>query len=209
MATKKSRVAQKKSRNAVKKKITKKVRKTPAKAKVTKKVAPAKAKVTKKVAPKVPKSKTKAKKTDKRPAVKAVKKTLAPKTKKIVQKKNLTPRGKLIQGIKQNLIMQRNILLNEAEEALNMLPGQTIFPDMGDQASAEIDRSFMLRLRGREQRLLKKIEAAIDKIDSGTFGICEACGEEINIKRLEARPVAGMCIFCKTEQEEEEKLRGA
>jgi DnaK suppressor protein len=104
--------------------------------------------------------------------------------------------------------MQRNILLNEAEEALNLLPGQTIFPDMGDQASAEIDRSFMLRLRGREQRLLKKIEAAIDKIDNGTFGVCEACGEEINIKRLEARPVTNMCIFCKTEQEEEEKLRG-
>jgi DnaK suppressor protein len=198
MATKKSKVAQKKSLKAVKKKITKKVKKTPAKAKVTKKVAP-----------KTPKSKTKAKKTDKRPAVKAVKKTLAPRTKKIVPKKNLTPRGKLIQKIKQTLVMQRNILLSEAEEALNLLPGQTIFPDMGDQASAEIDRSFMLRLRGREQRLLKKIEAAIDKIDNGTFGVCESCGEEINVKRLEARPVTNMCIFCKTEQEEEEKLRGA
>ena len=105
--------------------------------------------------------------------------------------------------------MQRNELLAGAEEALNELPGQTIFPDMGDQASAEIDRSFMLRLRGREQRLLKKIEAAIDKIESGVFGICDVCGEEIEIKRLQARPVTTMCIFCKTEQEEEEKLRGA
>lgn len=198
MATSKPKATQKKSLKAVKKKITKKVKKTPTKAKVTKKVVP-----------KAPKAKTKAKKTDKRHAVKALKKTPAPRTKKIALKKNLSPREKLIQKIKQTLVMQRNILLNEAEEALNLLPGQTIFPDMGDQASAEIDRSFMLRLRGREQRLLKKIEAAIDKIDNGTFGVCESCGEEINIKRLEARPVTNMCIFCKTEQEEEEKLRGA
>jgi len=198
MATKKSKVTQKKSLKPAKKKITKKVKRTPAKPKVAKKVAP-----------KVPKAKTKGKKADKRPAVKPVKKILAPRPNKIVLKKKLTPREKLLQNIKQALMMQRNILLNEAEEALNLLPGQTIFPDMGDQASAEIDRSFMLRLRGREQRLLKKIEAAIDKIDNGTFGVCEACGEEINIKRLEARPVTNMCIFCKTEQEEEEKLRGA
>jgi DnaK suppressor protein len=198
MATKKSKVTQKKSLKATKKKTAKKVKKTPSKAIGAKKITP-----------KAPKAKTKAKKTDKRPAAKAVKKALAPKIRKIALKKNLSPREKLIQKIKQTLVAQRNILLNEAEEALNLLPGQTIFPDMGDQASAEIDRSFMLRLRGREQRLLKKIEAAIDKIDNGTFGVCEACGEEINIKRLEARPVTNMCIFCKTEQEEEEKLRGA
>jgi DnaK suppressor protein len=122
--------------------------------------------------------------------------------------KKLSPREKRFQEIKKHLVMQRNELLTGAEEALNELPGQTIFPDMGDQASAEIDRSFMLRLRGREQRLLKKIEAAIEKIDTGVFGTCDVCGEEIEIKRLQARPVTTMCIFCKTEQEEEEKLRG-
>lgn len=198
MATRKSKGTKKKSLKAATKRVTKKVKQTPARAKTTKKLTP-----------KPAKAKMKGKKADKKPAVKAVKKTLAPRGGKSTPKKKLTPREKMIQDIKQSLIMQRNILLNEAEEALNILPGQTIFPDMGDQASAEIDRSFMLRLRGREQRLLKKIEAAIDKIDNGTFGICETCGEEINIKRLEARPVAGMCIFCKTEQEEEEKLRGA
>ena len=77
----------------------------------------------------------------------------------------------------------------------------------GDQASAEIDRNFMLRLKGRERKLLKKIDQALEKIEGGTYGICEACGEEINIKRLKARPVTTMCIECKTEQEEEEKLR--
>ena len=65
----------------------------------------------------------------------------------------------------------------------------------------------MLKLKGRERKLLAKIDEAIEKIDNGTYGICESCGEEINIKRLEARPVTTMCIECKTEQEEEEKLR--
>lgn len=123
-------------------------------------------------------------------------------------KKILSTRDKKILDIRKKLVEQRKALLSEAEEALNSLPGQTIFPDLGDQASAEIDRNFMLRLRGREQKLLKKIEAAIEKIDNGTFGICEVCGQEIDIKRLEARPVTTMCIECKTEQEEEEKLRG-
>lgn len=123
--------------------------------------------------------------------------------------KSLSPREKKIQEIRINLLSQKDSLLSGAEEALNELPGQTVFPDMGDQASAETDRSFMLRLRGREQRLLKKIDEAVDRIENGTFGICEDCGEEIDIKRLYARPVTTMCIDCKTLQEEEEKLREA
>ncbi|PKL49881.1 MAG: RNA polymerase-binding protein DksA [Nitrospira bacterium HGW-Nitrospira-1] len=99
------------------------------------------------------------------------------------------------------------MLLNDAGIALNELPGQAAFPDPGDQASAETDRNFILRLMGREQRLLKKIEQAIERFEAGTFGICENCGNEISIKRIEARPVTTMCIDCKTLQEEEEKLR--
>lgn len=118
----------------------------------------------------------------------------------------LTLREKKIQDIRKKLITQREALLTGAVEALNELPGQTVFPDLGDQASAETDRSFMLRLKGREQRLLKKIEDAIERIDNGVFGICDRCGEEIDIKRLEARPVTTMCIECKIQQEEEEKL---
>jgi DnaK suppressor protein len=89
---------------------------------------------------------------------------------------------------------------------MNSLPEQTVFPDLGDQASAETDRNFMLRLKGREQRLLNKIEEAIERIDEGKYGICESCGEPIRTPRLEARPVTTLCIECKTEQEEEEKL---
>lgn len=152
-------------------------------------------------------------------AVKSKKAVSSPKKEKMSSKPNatpkhvkqvaqkLSPREAKIQQIRLKLLQQRETLLNEAEVALNELPGQTIFPDLGDQASAETDRNFMLRLRGREQRLLKKIDQALERVDSGTFGICEDCGSEINLKRLEARPVTTMCIDCKTLQEEEEKLR--
>ncbi len=118
-------------------------------------------------------------------------------------------RDKMIHKIKMELLGQKTSLLNEAEMALNELPGQTVFPDLGDQATAETDRNFMLRLREREQRLLQKIDEALDRIEKKTFGICEDCGEEIDIKRLAARPVTTMCIDCKTLQEEEEKLRAS
>jgi DnaK suppressor protein len=114
---------------------------------------------------------------------------------------------KKLQHIKAILLHQKSTILSEAEVALNELPGQATFPDMGDQASAETDMNFMLRLRGREQRLLKKIDEALERIESGTFGICDDCGEHIDFKRLEARPVTTMCIECKTLQEEEEKRR--
>lgn len=125
------------------------------------------------------------------------------------KKQKISSREKKIHEIKLDLLRQKSALLDEAEVALNELPGQTVFPDLGDQASAETDRNFMLRLRGREQRLLKKIEEALDRIENGNFGICDDCGEGIDIKRLEARPVTTMCIDCKTLQEEEEKLRAS
>lgn len=143
------------------------------------------------------------KKVDTKKKVKVAKKT------KIKKVSRIPLREKKIREIKKKLIAQRKALLDEAIDALSELPGQTVFPDLGDQASAEIDRSFMLRLRGRERKLLKKIEGAIERIDQGTFGICDKCGEEINIKRLEARPVTNMCIECKTQQEEEERLMEA
>lgn len=140
--------------------------------------------------------------------VAAVEKTRpAKKTAKTKTEKKLSPRAQKIQAIRKLLVRQREALLSEAEEALNSLPGQAALPDVGDQASAEADTSFMFQLREREQKLLKKIDAALEMIDTGVFGICEDCGQEIDIKRLEARPVTTMCIICKTEQEEEEKQK--
>jgi DnaK suppressor protein len=139
---------------------------------------------------------------------KKIKKVKDIKTQEVkVKKPKSSLRDEQLQGMKKNLIKQKEVILTEAEDALNLLPGQMMFPDTGDQASAEVDRNFMLRLRGREQKLLKKIEDAIERIDNGTFGICESCGMDIDVRRLEARPVTTFCINCKTLQEEEEKLK--
>lgn len=194
----------------VKSKKAKAVRKPKAEAK---KPAPkAKAAPKKSVAPKAAKPALmgKTSKIKARPTPKAIKPvhaapSVAPKP---VVRKPGSLRERQLDGIKKKLASQREAILCEAEVAMNSLPDQTIFPDLGDQASVESDRSFMLRLRGREQRLLKKIEEAIDRIEKGTFGMCEVCGEEISVSRLEARPVTTMCINCKTEQEAEEKLKG-
>ena len=78
-------------------------------------------------------------------------------------------------------------------------------PDAVDLASSESEQSMSLRLRDREWVLLKKIDKVIKKIEEGTYGICESCGEEIGIKRLEARPVTDLCIRCKEEQEKMER----
>jgi len=114
-----------------------------------------------------------------------------------------------ISDIKKKLEDQRAELLAEAGETIvdGLKPDKENYADLGDQASAESDRNLLLRLRGREQRLLKKIDEALKRIEDGTFGICETCGEKIAVKRLQARPVTTLCIDCKTVQEEEEKLR--
>lgn len=78
--------------------------------------------------------------------------------------------------------------------------------DEVDLASSELSQNMSLRLKDRERMLLLKIEIALSKIESGTFGICESCEEPIELKRLEARPVAELCIGCKEAQERSEKV---
>ncbi|NJD62581.1 MAG: RNA polymerase-binding protein DksA [Deltaproteobacteria bacterium] len=78
------------------------------------------------------------------------------------------------------------------------------FPDPTDRALLESNRNFTLRIRDRERKLLAKVKEAIKRIDSGTFGVCDGCGGEIEEKRLIARPMTTMCIDCKTVAEEEE-----
>jgi len=111
--------------------------------------------------------------------------------------------------IKKDLEKQRETLLADAGVILGsgLNQGNETLTDLGDQASAETDQNFILRLREREQKLLKKIDEAIDRINEGTFGICESCGGQISVKRLKARPVTTLCIDCKTKQEAEEKIR--
>lgn len=111
--------------------------------------------------------------------------------------------------IRKDLEAQKAALLTEAGVIIGggLNPEKLNFPDITDQAAAEADKNFTIRLREREQKLLKKIDEALSRIANGTFGICELCGEEISYKRLHARPVTTYCIDCKTKQEEEEKLK--
>jgi DnaK suppressor protein len=111
--------------------------------------------------------------------------------------------------IRRDLEKQKETILAEAGVVIGggLSATSENFSDLGDQATAEADQNFFIRLREREQRLLKKIDEAIDRINSGTFGICESCGGEISFKRLKARPVTTLCIECKTKQEAEEKIR--
>ena len=78
-------------------------------------------------------------------------------------------------------------------------------PDPTDRASQETDMALELRGRDRDRKLIKKIDESIDHLDSGEFGYCENCGQEIGLKRLEARPTAVQCIDCKTLDEIREK----
>lgn len=86
--------------------------------------------------------------------------------------------------------------------------GNEVFADPADRATAESDRAFTLRLRDRERRLIRKIQAALQRLDDGVYGICEECGEDISLARLKARPVTRLCIHCKARQENDERLRG-
>lgn len=77
--------------------------------------------------------------------------------------------------------------------------------DINDQATLESERSFELRIKDRERKLVSKVQEALKKIADGTYGICESCGEPIGVKRLQARPVTSLCISCKSEMEAEER----
>ncbi|MCK5418788.1 MAG: RNA polymerase-binding protein DksA [Desulfobacterales bacterium] len=98
------------------------------------------------------------------------------------------------------------------DQAGDTVSGMTVpkenFPDPTDRAALEADRNFMLRIRDREHKLIKKIKQAIGRIEKDTYGICESCGEDISLKRLKARPVTTQCIDCKSKEEALEKALG-
>ena len=100
-------------------------------------------------------------------------------------------------------------LLSQADETVSgMTSPKENFPDPTDRASLEADRNFMLRIRDRESKLILKVKKALARIETGTFGICESCGEDISFDRLKARPVTTQCIDCKTKEENLEKALG-
>ncbi len=114
-----------------------------------------------------------------------------------------------LEQFRSQLLQKRDEILAEAGKTLSEMTDQTTnIPDPNDRATIESGRSFELRIRDRERKLLAKIEEAIGRLDEGEYGICEGCGEDIGIKRLEARPVTTFCIDCKTLQETKEKSQG-
>ena len=100
-------------------------------------------------------------------------------------------------------------LLDEANRTVHHLKDDASnFPDPSDRATQEEEFSLELRARDRERKFTKKIDEALQMINDGDYGFCEACGEEIGLRRLEARPTANLCIDCKTLDEIREKQQG-
>ena len=106
---------------------------------------------------------------------------------------------KILQALKDEL-------LGDVERTVHTMQEEaTVFADPNDRASQESDIALELRNRDRERKLIKKIDDALERIESGEYGLCESCGIEIGLKRLEARPTATLCIDCKTLEEVRER----
>lgn len=108
--------------------------------------------------------------------------------------------------IEKILLAWRQSLMEEVDRTMSHLKDEAAnFPDPSDRASQEEEFSIELRTRDRERKLIKKIEDALERLHEDDFGYCEACGIEIGMRRLEARPTATLCIDCKTLSEIKEK----
>ena len=116
---------------------------------------------------------------------------------------------KTIEYYREYLTGRLQDLLEQADDTVTgMITPKENFPDPTDRASHEANRNFELRIRDREHKLIKKIKKALERIENGTFGCCESCGEDISDERIKARPVTTQCIECKTKEEAMEKALG-
>src|SRR5438552_9314087 len=120
-----------------------------------------------------------------------------------LKKKELKRFREILQQKKAEILRNAQRTLNE-----DMTLESDDLPDEMDLASSEYLQSFTFRLRGREKTFLAKIDHALEKIEKGTFGLCEQCSEPISMKRLEARLETTLCIRCKEDQERIEKAYG-
>ena len=131
--------------------------------------------------------------------------TKLPKNYKPTQKEKFM-NAKMKEYFKQKLLIWKNELLKESSQTLNNLQNENeAKPDITDRASEEIDRSFELRTRDRERKLINKIDAALQRIEDGSYGYCDETGDPISIKRLEARPVATLSLEAQEMHEKAEK----
>ncbi|WP_173931570.1 RNA polymerase-binding protein DksA [Chelativorans sp. Marseille-P2723] len=108
---------------------------------------------------------------------------------------------------KSKLINWKNEILREARETLEALQRENAnHPDLADRASSETDRAIELRARDRQRKLIAKIDAALQRIEEGTYGYCEETGEPISLKRLDARPIATLSIEAQERHERRERV---
>ncbi|MFV8819585.1 RNA polymerase-binding protein DksA [Haliea sp. E17] len=104
------------------------------------------------------------------------------------------------------LLNWKSELMQEVDRTVTHMKDEAAnFPDPADRATQEEEFSLELRTRDRERKLIKKIDSTMERIDQDDYGYCDACGIEIGIKRLEARPTASLCIDCKTLDEIKER----
>ena len=121
-------------------------------------------------------------------------------------KKEKFMNAKMKEYFRQKLENWKSELLKESSQTLSNLQTENeAKPDMTDRASEEIDRTFELRTRDRERKLINKIDAALRRISDGSYGYCEETGEPIGLKRLEARPVATLSLEAQEMHEKAEK----
>ena len=116
---------------------------------------------------------------------------------------------KKLQYFKKILTQQLEALQNKSSKIrVTTLAESEQISDFTDQATLESDIDMNIHIKERDSKLIIKIKQALERIEEGTFGICDQCGEEISEARMEARPVTTECIDCKREQENLERLRG-
>lgn len=110
---------------------------------------------------------------------------------------------------RQILETWRQALMEEVDRTMDHMKDEAAnFPDPTDRATQESEFSLELRTRDRERKLIRKIEQAIARVDRDDYGFCDACGTEIGIRRLEARPTATLCVDCKSLEEIRERQLG-
>ena len=108
---------------------------------------------------------------------------------------------------RRKLIRWKHDILKEAQETLATLQSENEnHPDLADRASSETDRAIELRARDRQRKLIAKIDAALARIDDGSYGYCEETGDPISLKRLEARPIATLSLEAQERHERNERV---
>src|SRR5271166_505428 len=107
---------------------------------------------------------------------------------------------------REKLLAWREEILRESKETLDYLQDSEQHPDVTDRASYESDRGIELRARDRQRKLIAKIDAALGRIEDGSYGFCEETGEPIGVKRLDARPVATLSLEAQERHERRERI---